>query len=311
MFEKTTVSEKTLKTALLSNAVFSTLSGLTFMIDSQFVADLVGLGAPLLYQIIGAGLLGFAGYVAWTATRKPINTYAALQISLGDLLWVLGTILVIVLAFNSLNSAGIVAMLIVAGFVLTFALLQLKGMGQVYAVPGKSNTHQVCVAVDTPEPVDKMWSIVADLERIQDYSPHLAKVILRNGAEPGIDAVRQCTDNKGKTWAEHCTRYDHEARALDVIFLADEPGFPYPFKTMTGGWEVVPNGGRSTVNIWFEVTPKYGLAHSIILALMAKDLVKNFGDVVARMAAAARGEVVPHEALPPQQGISYKLATCH
>jgi len=306
------MSEKTLKTTLLSNAVFSTLSGLTFMVDSQFVANLVGIGAPILYQILGVGLLGFAGYVIWTASRKPINTYDALQISIGDFLWVLATFVVIALAFGSLNSGGIVAMLVVAGIVLAFALLQLKGLRQVYAVPGKSNTHQVCVAIDTPEPAHKMWSVIADMPRIKDYSPHLTEVFLRNNATSGVDTVRQCTDNKGKTWAERCIRYSHEARALDVEFLANEPNFPYPFKTMKGGWEVVPKGsGGSTVNIWFEVTPKYGLAHPIIMALMAKDLGKGFGNIVARMAAAARGEAVPPEAAAPQQGISYKLATCY
>ncbi len=305
------MNEKALKSALLFNAVFSTLSGLTFILFSRFVADLIGIGTPIVYQILGVGLLGFAGCLVWTATRTPINTFHAMLISLADFLWVFGTVVVISVAFSALNSAGILAMLIVAAIVLFFGLNQLRGIGQVYAVPGKIDTHQLCITIDTPEPANKMWSIVADLVNIKAYSPDLATVILRNDAEPGVDAVRQCTDNRGKTWAEHCTRYDQEARIFDVKFLADEPGFPFPFATMEGGWHIVPKGSGSTVNIWFEVTPKYRVAQPIILALMSKDLARNFGHVVARMAAAARGQAVSGEVVPPQHGISYKLAPCH
>ena len=305
------MSQKTLKMALLANAVFSTLSGLTFIVAGQVVANLVGIGLPIVYQLIGVGLLGFAAYVAWTATRHSINTYAALQISLADFVWVLGTVVVIMVMFQSLNSSGIVALLSVASIVLVFALLQLKGIAQVYAVPGQTNIHRLCVAINTPESADKMWTVIADMERIKDYSPNLTNVILRNEAMPDVDVVRQCTDNKGKTWAEHCTRYDHKERALDVEFLTDEPNFPYPFKTMKGGWDVAPNGSGSTITIWFEVTPKYGLLHPIILGLMSKDLGSNFANVVARMAAAARGQTVPLEATPPQHGIFYKLIPCN
>ncbi|NOK63991.1 MAG: hypothetical protein GFH27_549325n121 [Chloroflexi bacterium AL-W] len=218
--------------------------------------------------------------------------------------------LLIPFVFPSLTSLGLCVLIGVAAIVGALGFYQLKGIGEMYAVPGKPATHRLCVAVDTPESADKMWSIVADLSTIQNYSPNLTQVILRENAVPGVDAVRQCTDAKGKTWAEHCVRYDHEARILDMAFLAEEPGFPYPFQTMQGGWEVVPNKNGSTVHIWFAVTPKYRWFHSIILALTTRDLARSFGDTVARMAAAARGETVPVKAIPPQNGISSKLIPC-
>lgn len=304
------MSDKTLKTALLSNAIFSTLSGVTMLFLSSSVAGLIGIGAPVFYQIIGVGLLGFAGYVAWTATRDSINAYKALEISLMDFLWVLGTMLLIPFVLPSPTSVGLFFLIGVATVVGSFGFYQLKGIGEMYAVPGKPATHRLCVAVDTPESADKIWAIIADLTTIKDYSPNLTQVILRENAEPGVDTVRQCTDTKGKIWAEHCVRYDHEARILDMAFLADEPGFPYPFQTMQGGWEVTPNENGSTVNIWFEVTPKHRWAHSVILALTTRDLARSFGDTVARMAATARGETVSVKATPPQNGISSKLIPC-
>ncbi|NDJ62966.1 MAG: SRPBCC family protein [Chloroflexi bacterium] len=304
------MNPRPLKTALLANAAFSSLSGLALVGFSPSIVDVIGTGTPTLYQIIGLGLLGFAGLVAWTATRQPINPFVAALISGADFLWVLGTFLLIVLASSALQPAGIVTLIVVAGIVLFFGLRQLQGINRMYAVPGTPNTHKLCVAVETPEAADTLWPLIADLASIQTYSPNLTQVILRDDAQPGVDAVRQCTDVNGKTWGEHCQLYDPQARKVEFAFLADEPGFPYPFKTMVGGWEVVPNGNGSIVNIWFEVTPKYGLAHPIILAVMAKDLARSFAEVVARMAAAGRGETVPVAVKLADRGITGQLAAC-
>ena len=302
---------KTLRTALLSNALFSTLSGLTFIIFNQSLAELIGIDVPIIYQIIGVGLLGFAGFVAWVGTRNRINTFLAAMISIADFAWVAGTLVLILLAFGVLQPTGILMLLVIAGIVLFFALLQLQGISSVYAASGKPRTHTLCVTVDTPASPDKIWPIIADLPSIRLYSPNLTEVILRDGAKPGVDAVRQCTDVNGKTWGEHCKQYDEQTQQVEFEFLADEPGFPYPFKTMLGGWDVEPNGTGSTVNIWFEVTPKYGIAHPVILAVMARSLASGFGAVVARMTAAARGETVSEKVDLTLYGVKSLLAVCH
>lgn len=219
---------------------------------------MIGVATPIIYQILGVSLLGFAGIVAWTATRKPIDTFLAALISIADFLWVLGTILLFVLASGTLNPEGIFMLSGIAIFVMGFGLYQLHGINRVYSIPGKPDTQRLCVMVDTPVQPEKIWPLIADLGSIQDYSPNLTQVILKDNAEPGVDAVRQCTDVNGKTWSEHCQRYDEQARSIKLEFLPDEPGFPYPFKTMSGGWDVESSTTGSTVHIWFEVTPRYG-----------------------------------------------------
>lgn len=304
------MNQTPLKTALFSNAAFSTLSGLVLIGMSAPIVDLMGIGSPILYQAVGVGLLLFAAFVAWTASGRPINTFYALIISVADFLWVAGTALLIAVAFSSLEPAGIVTLIVIAAIVLFFGLRQFSGIGTMYALPDKRDTHKLCVAVDTHEPADKMWPIIADLDTIRWYSPNLTQVILRGDAEPGVDAVRECSDVNGKTWGEHCKLYDHQSRQVVFEFLADEPGFPYPFRTMLGGWEVMPKEGGSTVNIWFEVTPKYGFAHPAILAVMARNLARGFGDVVGRMAAASRGESIPEQVDRDQHSIASRLVPC-
>jgi len=303
-----------LKRALLANAAFSALCGLGLVVLGGGLAELIGLGSPIVYRVIGLGLALFAGVVGWSATRTPINAFVASLISAADLLWVLGTAIVIVLTYPSLRPLGIVVMLAVAALVLGLALRQLHGIELTFAVPGKPHTSRLCVAVATPVSADDLWLRIADLGNIQRYSPNLARVSLRNQARAGVDAVRECTSRTGQTWAEHCTRFDPVARAIDMRFLASEAGFPYPFGTMTGGWAVVPLAAGSEVTIWFEVTPKYAVLEPFILALMSKDLAQSFGDIVTRMVMDAQGAPTPTpmpvNVLAAQHGVSYRLARC-
>ncbi len=118
-----------LKSALLSNAVFSVVSGMVLMIFGAAIADLIGIGAPWVYQIVGAGLVGFAGVVGWTA-RTPINPQWATWISVADGAWVVGTVLLVIVAGGVLKPLGVMALLMVAGVVGGFAVWQMRGVRQ-------------------------------------------------------------------------------------------------------------------------------------------------------------------------------------
>jgi Polyketide cyclase / dehydrase and lipid transport len=302
--------DRVLKHALVSNAAFSALCGIGFVLLGDQVAALIGLGDATVYRVVGAGLSLFAACVAWLATRNPINAFHASLISVADLLWVAGTAGLIAVAYPSLRTAGIFALLIVAAIVLVHAIRQLHGIEQMYAVPGKPRTSRLCVAVATPADADALWMRIADLGGIKRYSPTLTQVILRDNAGPGQNAVRQCTDQAGKTWAEHCKRLDDAERTVEMNFLANESGFPFPFGMMNGGWAVKSLSEGSIVTIWFEVTPKYGPLHPLILALMSKDLARSFGDTVTRMVIDAQGAPVPVNVNPALHGVSYQLAGC-
>ncbi|MBN8595407.1 MAG: hypothetical protein J0M33_26890 [Anaerolineae bacterium] len=118
------------KSALFSNAIFSVVSGGVLLTLAQSIADLIGIGDPLLYQVVGAGLIGFAGVVGWVGTRSPINPFWVVLISLADGLWVVGTVLLIVLAFGVLKPMGIVVLLGVASLVAFFGVRQFQGVRQ-------------------------------------------------------------------------------------------------------------------------------------------------------------------------------------
>jgi hypothetical protein len=128
------MNETKVRRALLTNAAFSTLTGFILLCFGPAVAELIGRGAPVLYQLIGGGLLAFAGFVFWHATRHPLNTFAVMLISGADLLWVLGTGIIVPIADSTFNRGGSIAMLAVAGVVLMLAICQWRGIGAIYAV---------------------------------------------------------------------------------------------------------------------------------------------------------------------------------
>jgi hypothetical protein len=136
------MNETKVRRALLANVAFSTLTGFILLRFSPAVAELIGSGAPVLYQLIGGGLLAFAGFVFWHATHHPRNTFAVMQISGADLVWVLGTGIIVPIAYSTFNRGGIITMLAVAGVVLMLAICQWQGIGAVYAVPGKADTQR-------------------------------------------------------------------------------------------------------------------------------------------------------------------------
>jgi len=120
--------QRLLRNSLRGNAAFSTLSGLTFAVGASTLAPPIGLADPRILMSIGVGLLGFAGYLAFVASRPELPVPTALQIVWADLAWVLITI---PLALTVLNFTGILATLAIADVVLLFAILQYVGVRRI------------------------------------------------------------------------------------------------------------------------------------------------------------------------------------
>ena len=97
-----------------------------------------------------------------------------------------------------------------------------------------------------------------------------------------------------------------EYRSFAVRFLSEAPNFPFPAKTMRGGWEVTQSNVGSQVMVWWELTPKSKLLAPIVLPLLAFQADRDFPKIIQRMATAAlgkTGEVQIH----PNAGVLSRL----
>ena len=82
-----TTSSRLLKGSLLANAVFSALSGLSFIMLSRQATTFLGWVSPWFIIVIGLGLVGFSVVVArasFTLNTQIIKTIILMDIAVGS-----------------------------------------------------------------------------------------------------------------------------------------------------------------------------------------------------------------------------------
>lgn len=274
-----------LRLALASNAAFSLTSALLMIFRPAVVGGWLGINVPLVLQIIGGGLVIFAAELIYQATRDRIVTWRALLASVADFSWVIGSIISLFALPQLFSPTGTTLVLAVAGAVLVFGAWQLWAAGRAHRI-GENGEHRHCIIVETNAPTEKLWQVVGNIGDIKFYMPSLTRSLILEGKAPGVGAVRFCEDRSGKQWSEECIEFN-PGRSFSVRFLSEAPNFPFPAKTMRGGWEVTPVTAGSRVMVWWELTPKNRLLAPAILPLLAFQADRDFPKIVRRMTAAA------------------------
>lgn len=273
-----------LRAALNANALFSLTTGLGLACFSNQLAPILTSGVPpVLLGVIGAALVPFGAGVAWLGTRQNPETMVALFVSLADLGWVAGSAIVLILAPAHLTPLGIGAVVAVALCVLGFALGQLRGIARAYGTAGGSARFLVCFDVVSNGSADLIWRNLCDLGGIARFAPMLAASTLRDGTQPGPGAIRDCADRSGRRWSERCAALDHGQMKLMMEFLTHEPGFPFPFAEMTGGWSVKPTASGSQIQVWWEGRAKYPRLNGLVMPLLAWQARRQFPVIVKNL----------------------------
>ncbi len=277
-----------LRLALAANAVFSLSSALLMLLRPALVGEWLGIHALVVLQAVSIVLVIFAADLIHQATRQRIATWRALYASAADFSWVVGSI-VLLLAFPRLFSPlGIILVLAVAGAVFVFGAWQLWAVGRAHRT-GKNGDYRHCIIVETNVPVAQMWPIVGNIGDIKKYMPSLKRSVVLEGKAPAVGAVRSCEDHAGKRWSEECTEFN-PGHSFAVRFLSEAPDFPFPAKTMCGGWKITPSDAGSQVRVWWELMPKNRLLAPVILPLLAFQADRDFPKIIQRMAASALGK---------------------
>jgi len=120
-----------LRSALLGNSIFSFLSGLDFALFSRTVAEFLGLSSPTVILVLGLGLIAFALIVFIQARAQPVSLSFARFAIAADLLWVVGSAILIFTNLVAFTTPGKWAISIIADIVLTFAIAQFVGLRRI------------------------------------------------------------------------------------------------------------------------------------------------------------------------------------
>jgi hypothetical protein len=118
-----------LRKALIGNALFSTVSGLTILFAQGWVLRILGLPSSVNLLVLGAGLIVFAVTLAINARKQQVKKSDAWIAVCMDVAWVIGSyVLIFILPFST-EGKWVVA--VVAEAVLVFAVLQFVGIRRI------------------------------------------------------------------------------------------------------------------------------------------------------------------------------------
>jgi hypothetical protein len=133
-------SDRLLRRTLWGNAVFSVISGAVLVACAgPFAAwathepvSLAGLDLAIVFELLGLGVVVFGVLCGWAASRKAVPQGLARLIFAGDIAWVVGSALALMLPapWTGLGIAGIV---VVALIVADIAILEYLGLRRLSA----------------------------------------------------------------------------------------------------------------------------------------------------------------------------------
>jgi hypothetical protein len=118
-----------LRKALIGNALFSTVSGLTILFARGWVLRILGLPSSVNLLVLGGGLIVFAVTLLINARKQQVKKSDAWIAVCMDVAWVIGSyVLIFVVPFSTEGKWVVGA---VAEAVLVFAVLQFVGIRRI------------------------------------------------------------------------------------------------------------------------------------------------------------------------------------
>jgi len=114
--------------ALRMNAVFSAVSALFLFAAAPWLAAQLGLADATPVYIVAAVLTLFAIQLSAIVRTRKIRFLEVAVIIAGDLAWVLASIFLVALYYELITTLGLILIDVVAIAVLTFAVLQIRGL---------------------------------------------------------------------------------------------------------------------------------------------------------------------------------------
>jgi len=97
---------KNLKKWLLTNATFSSISGLTLIVLNNWLQSILGFKNDWVLLIIGINLLIFSACVAWVSLPNTINKRWVYTICILDAAWIIGSIIILLFSPFDLTEAA-------------------------------------------------------------------------------------------------------------------------------------------------------------------------------------------------------------
>ena len=128
--------------AMRSNALFCDVSGFVMVLAARPLSQFLGLQNPAILVELGIGLIAWALLLFWGSMQNEIPTWLSWLAIDGDLVWVIGSAIILFLPAVSFSTAGKWTIAIVADIVLVFAIWQFFALRSVQKASEQQVLHQ-------------------------------------------------------------------------------------------------------------------------------------------------------------------------
>jgi len=220
-----------LRKALTSNAVFSGLSGVLLIAANQYFAQLFEINNNSVFWITGVVLIFFSGTIIYEIKRQ--NPLGVLSIIIQDILWVVGSIVLLIFQPFEISKTGNGVIAVVALIVLFMGIGQAKVLAQIDSI-SKKGIKQMSFERTVKATKEEVWKIISDVANYHEVAPNIDSIKIISGEGKGM--VRSC--NHGKhSWTETCSLWIEE-KVYSFEVNTSAPDYPYPFKSLKGTWEI-------------------------------------------------------------------------
>ena len=123
--------------ALTFNAIFSGFSALFMFVSAAWLAQQFALSSVIPVYAIAGFLAVFAFNLANIVRTRNIRSWEIKSIISGDLAWVVATVAIIILYYQTITPTALILLDVVAVAVLFFAIQQIRGLKQFRQLQGQ------------------------------------------------------------------------------------------------------------------------------------------------------------------------------
>ena len=116
--------ERLLRRTLRTNAGFSGISGLIGLLGADALAAFTGIPEATVFRVLGVALILFAADLFWVASREKVNLEFGITAVILDIVWVVGSVILLLGGFLPLTLAGKWIVLLLSEVVSIFAIIQ-------------------------------------------------------------------------------------------------------------------------------------------------------------------------------------------
>ncbi len=266
---------------LTANALFSTLNGILSLVYQEKIEQIFKVEPSNFFFILGLLLLFFS--LTIIIEIKKQRALPILWIIIQDILWVIGSIVLLVWNPFDISTEGNIIIALVALVVFLLGLGQAKGLARIDE-GNKKGQKSFKFKRKVKGTKQKVWKVISDVANYHEVAPNIDDSKVISGEKKGM--VRTCSHGKD-TWSETCTLWEEE-RQYSFVVNTHAPDYPYPLKTLKGTWIVDEiSNNENEITMIFEFEYKKPIQNILVHPLMkykftkvCKELLDNWQNMI-------------------------------